>query len=262
MEIDSTGMVESTATTDEIPRYTDRGERFEVKFLSTDDSVARYVSFLNEDVSIEEIQAHVRIWQIESVREIGIYVKKRAIELGQQIEVVTMLEEEPGEQSEFYVVAVYEFHDQSHLTRVATFRIVSNNLIEQYNAVQNVWGKYEENNDERFEIFFEKFKLDSVFQHVRVQFPFLDERVNLDNDSGPDEFITDSIEEDDWTFANFNYDESIAKRGLDAYTQEVKVEKDRAVIEIRGVDNGIWIDYYFERQNGKWVLISGKDSSN
>lgn len=149
--------------------------------------------------------------------------------------------------------------DSTHTTDI---KMTSKETKESPSLGNSVVYQYDSAHGERFEDFFEKFKTDSVFQHERVQFPFLSERVNLDNDSGSDEFITDFIEEDDWTFANFDYDESIAKRVLDAYTQEVRAEKDRAVVEIRGVDNGIWIDYYFERRKGRWMLISEKDSSN
>lgn len=147
-------------------------------------------------------------------------------------------------------------------THAATDRVTPRETKESPAAGDPVVYQYDSAHGERFEDFFERFKTDSVFQHERVQFPFLSERVNLDNDSGPDEFITDATENEDWTFINFAYDDSIAKRGLDAYTQEVNVQKDRAVIEIRGVDNGIWIDYNFEKRNEKWMLISEKDSSN
>jgi hypothetical protein len=111
-------------------------------------------------------------------------------------------------------------------------------------------------------MFFGKFKLDSVFQLESVKFPFLREWVDTSNDEAPDKLNKEFIKKENWRYANFYYDESFATRGLDAYTQKIKIQPNRAVIEIRGVDNGIWIDYFFEKKVSKWMLISEKDSSN
>jgi hypothetical protein len=53
-----------------------------------------------------------------------------------------------------------------------------------------------------------------------------------------------------------------ATRQEDAYTQEIKSYRDTIKLELRGVDNGIHIDYEFVTDNGKWVLVSGKDYSD
>jgi hypothetical protein len=47
-----------------------------------------------------------------------------------------------------------------------------------------------------------------------------------------------------------------------AYTQETKLFTDSAKIELRGVDNGIYIDFELYKEHGKWFLTSEKDFSN
>lgn len=130
------------------------------------------------------------------------------------------------------------------------------------NVFQDNQANHELAGDTSFQIFFNEFTTDSVFQREHVQFPFLREWSDTDNDTGPDKFNREYVQKETWKFYNFYYDKSFATRGLDAYTQKTKVESDYAVIEIRGVDNGIWIDYNFEKKSNKWMLISEKDSSN
>jgi hypothetical protein len=40
-----------------------------------------------------------------------------------------------------------------------------------------------------------------------------------------------------------------------------KVGKSKTIIEIRGIDNGIIMDFFFEKKNGKWILVTWIDSS-
>jgi hypothetical protein len=109
---------------------------------------------------------------------------------------------------------------------------------------------------EEFDEFFEKFTTDSLFQMERTKFPF---RTLWTTEDG---VTVHETAKDDWTHSTFYYEDSYAKREIDAYTQEMKIYKDSAKIEQRGVDNGIYVDYLFLRLKGKWVLYSGKDYSD
>jgi hypothetical protein len=111
---------------------------------------------------------------------------------------------------------------------------------------------------EAFESFFEKFKSDSVFQKDRILFPL----ISLQWEIGDDEPTKRLINRDDWRFWDFRYDDNFATRDTDAYTQQKKVYGDSVRIEIRGVDNGIYIDYDFLVRSNKWTLIMEKDYSN
>jgi len=109
---------------------------------------------------------------------------------------------------------------------------------------------------EDFNEFFDRFKTDSVFQMDRTKFPF---RVIWMTEDGE---TTHETEEENWTHSTFYYEDSYASRQVEAYTQEIKHYSDSVVLEQRGVDNGIYVDYKFIRDNGKWILFTGKDYSN
>lgn len=115
-----------------------------------------------------------------------------------------------------------------------------------------------EREDEDFSAFFEKFTTDSLFQVERVKFPWTLMTWEIDEDAP----IKESIHIEDWRFAPFYYEDSYSTRQTDAYTQEIKHYCDTVKIEIRGVDNGIFINYEFIKDNNEWFLVSAKDYSN
>ena len=112
-------------------------------------------------------------------------------------------------------------------------------------------------NDESFDAFFRRFNKDSVFQMSRINFPLTVEE--FDMDALQPKKIT--IQRADYHIIDLSYHKSFSERELDKYSQEVKVKGDKATIEIRGIDNGIHNDVFFEKVNGQWTLISYTDSS-
>jgi hypothetical protein len=113
-----------------------------------------------------------------------------------------------------------------------------------------------DNDQEDFNQFFKKFATDSLFQMERTKFPF---RALWLTDDGE---TTHETEREDWTHSTFHYEDGYATRQKDAYTQEMKVYTDSAKLEQRGVDNGIYVDYLFMRDKGKWILLTARDYSN
>lgn len=110
---------------------------------------------------------------------------------------------------------------------------------------------------ESFDEFFEKFKSDSTFQIDRVTFPFQSTYLDLYDNKQVDK----KIEITDWQHLDFEYKDEYAKRDVDAYTQEAKTSSDSVKIEIRGIDNGIYVDFVFKIKDGKWFLVSRDDYS-
>ena len=95
-----------------------------------------------------------------------------------------------------------------------------------------------------------------MFQISRVKFPL---RVReLDDEY---ESVEKKIEKNSYRKIDLRYDNSYVTRELSKYTQKIKLEGNKATVEIRGIDNGIMTDFYFEKRNGKWKLISWDDSS-
>ena len=109
---------------------------------------------------------------------------------------------------------------------------------------------------EDFNEFFKKFTTDSLFQIERVKFPW-ELEMYIEDGLGVEE-----TSKDDWRFSTFYYETGYASRQEDAYTQEIKSYGDTVKLELRGIDNGIHIDYEFATDKGKWMLVSGKDYSN
>lgn len=110
---------------------------------------------------------------------------------------------------------------------------------------------------ESFNDFFDKFKSDSVFQAARVKFPLT--LVTWGDDDNP---MTETIESGSWRHLRFEYKDEFGSRKIDAYTQETKIYADSAKIELRGVDNGIYLDFVFTKVNGLWTLTAKRDYSD
>jgi hypothetical protein len=110
--------------------------------------------------------------------------------------------------------------------------------------------------DEDFKTFLQKFNKDSLFQISRITFPL---KVT---ENGPDfEIVERTINLNDFSKLDFDPAKDATTREFDRYTQNIRIEKDSAVIEIRGIDNGILSDVIFEKKNGKWRLKTWVDQS-
>ncbi|OWP82719.1 hypothetical protein BWK59_14365 [Flavobacterium davisii] len=111
--------------------------------------------------------------------------------------------------------------------------------------------------DNDFKSFLEVFSKDSVFQVSRVTFPLVLEEW-IDPETGT---VKKLIDKKAYETIDFRYPKDALTREYDRYTQTVKFKDNKAVVEIRGVDNGIYADYIFEKINGKWLLISCNNQS-
>jgi hypothetical protein len=109
-----------------------------------------------------------------------------------------------------------------------------------------------------FHDFINKFNKDSLFQKSRVKFPITIEYADWKKDY---EYTKETIQKSDYNIMTFEYDESYKTRDIDKYEQIIKVNGNKATIELRGIDNGISGDYYFERIDEKWTLVTWIDSS-
>lgn len=111
--------------------------------------------------------------------------------------------------------------------------------------------------DNSFNDFIDKFSTDSIFQISRIRFPLKTKWYDLDNDR-------DSVIYEDksgFKLMDFRKKKSTAQYGQ--WEQRIVVDKNNAsaTIEIRGIENGIMVDYLFEKINGAWILFEIDDSS-
>jgi hypothetical protein len=107
------------------------------------------------------------------------------------------------------------------------------------------------NDLEDFNHFFRLFNHDTVFQISRINFPL---KVKINNDDL--ELVDYVIPKEKYT--TINLDKKPEERN---YNQQLILKKDKAVIQQRGIDNGIFIDYFFEKKDGKWQLVTWVDIS-
>lgn len=111
--------------------------------------------------------------------------------------------------------------------------------------------------DNNFNNFIDKFSIDSTFQVSRTKFPLKIKWYDIDNDR-------DSIiYKDSSSFELMDFGKKKSKGQYDQWEQKIVVDKNNtsATIEVRGIDNGIMVDYLFEKINGTWMLIEIDDSS-
>lgn len=112
--------------------------------------------------------------------------------------------------------------------------------------------------DNNFSDFIEKFSADTVFQLSRTKFPLKIKWHDIENDG--DSLIYKN--KADFEMMDFRSKKSIGH--YDQWEQKIIVDKDNtsATIEIRGIENGIMVDYLFEKINDEvWMLIEIDDSS-
>jgi len=101
--------------------------------------------------------------------------------------------------------------------------------------------------------FLTKFSNDSLFQIKNISFPLSESFADSDNDY---ETATKTIKLDDWKFWKLTDD---INRVL--ILSNIQFDNKYRNIFFRGVENGIWVKYTFEKINGNWKLIRLEDYS-
>jgi len=104
---------------------------------------------------------------------------------------------------------------------------------------------------EIFDDFFKKFSQDSVFQKSRVDFPI--KVVELE---------TEELKEDTLTLTSNNYYFQNIKSDSKDYEILKKVSSNKATITLKGIENGIFMDLFFIKKDGKWILKTWNNFSS
>lgn len=112
---------------------------------------------------------------------------------------------------------------------------------------------------EVFEEFVKRFSQEESFQLQRIKFPIS----VIVPDTGHEGMapMKETIGRYDWEQLDLTYDSTFLTRTYDKYYQVVRFSNDSAVVEIRGIDNGIYADYYFELIDKKWYLVTLYEAS-
>jgi hypothetical protein len=111
--------------------------------------------------------------------------------------------------------------------------------------------------DNNFSDFIEKFSSDSSFQKSRTKFPLKINWYDIENDK--DSIIYKDVSH----FEMMDFRKKKSSGQYDQWKQEIVVDKDNtsAIIEIRGIENGIMVDYLFKKINEVWMIIEIRDGS-
>ncbi|MDO5665442.1 MAG: DUF4348 domain-containing protein [Bacteroidia bacterium] len=108
--------------------------------------------------------------------------------------------------------------------------------------------------NENFDRFLDDFNTNRIFQLERIVFPITVMTPDVDRIAlAPTEEI---IEKMDWELLDLTYDSTYTTRDFDRYTQTINFRKDTAHVALRGIDNGIFADYYFKLIEGEWYLVT------
>jgi hypothetical protein len=112
---------------------------------------------------------------------------------------------------------------------------------------------------EEFDHFIHRFSTEESFQFERIKFPIS----VIVPDTGHEGMapMRDSIGKYDWEMLDLSYDSTYLTRPYDQYYQVVRFNNDTAIVELRGINNGIYADYYFSLINKKWYLVTLYEAS-
>lgn len=114
----------------------------------------------------------------------------------------------------------------------------------------------DQNKNEEFESFLDKFGSDSLFQINRIKFPL--EYVALNYDTYDE--IKTTINKKDWRMDYLFMNAEKRSQIYNNFSLSLK-DTDERVFCWHGVENGINVLYFFKRIERKWCLVKFEDTS-
>ncbi|HCY41799.1 MAG TPA: hypothetical protein DHV48_10655 [Prolixibacteraceae bacterium] len=122
-----------------------------------------------------------------------------------------------------------------------------------------ITDKIDFGNSENFVLFLKQFMSDSVFQMSRIKFPL---KYKTLYDSDEESFLDTTLilNQSDWRFNYLYYGLKQLTNFSYSWSSEI-VENDEMLLFVSGVENGIYIQYFFKRIDNKWYLIKKNDES-
>lgn len=110
-----------------------------------------------------------------------------------------------------------------------------------------------ENSDYEFLTFLLEFSKDSIFQKQHIRFPVLSYYADSDNDY---DTAVDTLNKSKWKFIDLE-DEI----GTLLVHDNPMIESKHRTFMIRGIETGIYVNFYFQLVNEEWELIKLEDLS-
>ena len=112
--------------------------------------------------------------------------------------------------------------------------------------------------DADFDVFFEKFRSDSIFQKNHVRFPLQMTYPDPERDL---HIVREDIPEAEYSFSEFKNDKEIGDTGNGTYQIDIIKKKDSVYYQMNGIDNGISTKATFILINGCWNMVEIADTS-
>ena len=109
---------------------------------------------------------------------------------------------------------------------------------------------------ENFDSFLYKFISDSIFQLERIKFP-----LNSSIQTDLDEVDTKLIEKKNWKIERLFGREEYRPQIYDNFNRELR-DTDERLFCWEGIENGIYVEYKFQRLGGLWYLTEYNDYSD
>ncbi|MDP4183708.1 MAG: hypothetical protein Q8862_00925 [Bacteroidota bacterium] len=111
--------------------------------------------------------------------------------------------------------------------------------------------------EEPFDVFIKKFSKDSSFQLLRIKFPLVYNYSEEEIETGS--LQTKQIKKEEWKIIDL-----VDKSGFGEPVEIIKETNGSDLIQllVKGVETGIYIVYFFEKEDNKWCLVKITDQSN
>ncbi len=106
---------------------------------------------------------------------------------------------------------------------------------------------------EKFAPFFKEFKQKKEFQFSRTKYPLEYWQYTDGIEPSDYKYVQSFIPKSKKRFNDFQFNNS---------NEKVVINNDTVVVQIRGMDSGLYIDYYFTKNEAKWYLVKVENTSN
>lgn len=112
-----------------------------------------------------------------------------------------------------------------------------------------------------FDVFFEEFARDSVFQKSRVKFPLEYFSHYYDFNLRKDTIKAEPISFENYYYYDFTKDREAIDQDFDKYTVHMEKSDVEVLYKFVGYDNGIMVNYRFKKKDNCWLLVEIIDKS-
>jgi len=129
------------------------------------------------------------------------------------------------------------------------------NVLSTLDTLQEPSGTRNKKGKEDFEDFIYKFISDSLYQLDRIKFPLKSQQWDSD------EVDSTRIERDNWKTVRLFWGEQYRPQIYDNFKREMR-DTDERLFCWEGIENGINVEYRFNRIKGQWYLTEFNDFSD